>query len=93
MLSAFIAQAQQYPDHAQSTRTTVIVKVIWYETRAAVDIACSELREEPAEGNILACYDPRTRTIHAVEPVSFNDLLGLTILGHEFWHALGAEHP
>ena len=93
ILSTFIAQAQQYPDHAQSTSTTVIVTVIWYEDAAAVDAFCALAMGEIPEGNILACYDPNTWTIHAVEPKSFNDLRGLVILGHEFWHALGAEHP
>lgn len=93
MFCSVLSFAAHYPDRAKSTETTVIVNVVWYETREAVDAACAKMSGTEPEGNILACYNYRTSTIHAVEPTSFNDLFGLTILGHEFWHALGATHP
>lgn len=49
---------------------------------------------DPADpGRVVGCYNPSSSTIYAVEPRNFNDTTYLEILGHEFWHALGAEHP
>lgn len=88
-----LAFADQYPDQAKSTRTTVTVTVVWLQSFEDVDKVCASLGWEKPEGVIVGCYHRSTRTIYAVEPTSFNDYLHLTILGHEFWHALGAEHP
>lgn len=92
-----LALADQYPDHAKSTRTTVTVNIAWLPTYQAVNAMCSFIDHTPiVHGNgmiFVGCYEPSTQTIYAVEPTSFNDLKRLTILGHEFWHALGAEHP
>lgn len=87
--------AGQYPDEATSTRTTVTVQVVWLDTTAAVNTYCSFLMNQPipTDGVIVGCYDPSTMTIYAVEPKNFNDRYRLEILGHEFWHALGATHP
>lgn len=81
----------QYPDHAQSTETTVTVHVVWLPSIKAVNALCGFLMPHP--GTIVGCYNPLTHTIYAVEPENFNDAFALEILGHEFWHALGAEHP
>lgn len=87
--------AAQYPDHAKSTRTTVTVHVVWMPSYRAVTVWCSFLNGEPPpeRGMIVGCYHRLTSTIYAVEPKNFNDHEKLEILGHEFWHALGAEHP
>lgn len=84
--------AGQYPDEAKSTRTSVVVTVVW-GTPTETDAICAHLSGEKAEGNIYGCFDPRTFTIYTPEPTSFNDHWRLLILGHEFWHALGASHP
>ena len=81
----------QYPDSAKSTRTTVTVNVVWLPSFKAVNALCEFLAEK--QGMIVGCYDSRTETIYAVEPENFNDAFHLEILGHEFWHALGAMHP
>lgn len=87
--------AVEYPKHAESTRTTVTVNIVWLPNYDATDSICSFLMDHPApnDGFYLACYNPVTHTIYAVEPTSFNDTRHLEVLGHEFWHALGAEHP
>lgn len=83
--------AAQYPDHAQSTETVTNVRVVWLDP-ALVDKACRS-KDAPDDEVYLGCYDPSTHTIYAPEPRSFNDRWRLSILGHEFWHALGAKHP
>lgn len=92
-ISAFATN--HYPDSAKSTRTTVTVHIIWMPNYQAVNHYCSFLSGQPipTDGVIVGCYFPSTSTIIAVEPESFNDTKRLEILGHEFWHALGAQHP
>jgi hypothetical protein len=90
------AHADQYPDHAKSTRTEVTVRIVWLPNFRMVDAACALTNGDPPSKGpkiFVGCFDPRTSTIYAVEPSSFNDSFRLEILGHEFWHALGAEHP
>ncbi len=92
-ISAFASG--HYPNEAKSTRTTVTVHVVWLPSFDAVNHFCSFLMSQPipTDGVIVGCYDRETETIYAVEPKSFNDEKRLEILGHEFWHALGARHP
>ncbi len=82
-----------YPPHAEGTLTEVTVRIVWVATHAEADAICSAIAGTKVKGTILACYVPLTQTIYAVQPTSFNDQFALYILGHEFWHALGAEHP
>lgn len=91
--SGWASNAAAYPDHAESTLTDVTVHVAWLPDYATVDAACAALDGEIADGTILACYYPPDHLIIAVEPTSFNDHFNLSIIGHEFWHALGAKHP
>lgn len=72
--------------------TTVTVTVVWLEP-TAVDAVCSFLLGVPAAQKLAGCYNPLTKTIYAPEPRSFEDYYRLMLLGHEFWHALGADHP
>lgn len=92
---AHFSFADQYPPHAESTRTITTVRVVWLPDIRTVDMVCNYLdgRIHPTKppNVILGCY--LDDTIYAVQPKSFNDEFFLTILGHEFWHALGAEHP
>lgn len=90
---ALFSSAAQYPDHAQSTRTTTTVHIVWLPDFETADLVCGYIGGVPSSGTILACYVYSTQTIYAVQPTSFNDQFHLMILGHEFWHALGAEHP
>lgn len=92
---SFSLAAGQYPDEAHSTRTTVTVHIVWLKSFDAVNEYCSFLMGQPIpkDGKIVGCYNSETSTIYAVEPKNFNDTTRLGILGHEFWHALGAEHP
>ena len=87
--------AGKYPDSAKSTRTTVTVHIIWLPSFNAVNHLCSFLAGHPipTDGIIVGCYEPQSQTIFAVEPKNFDDSTRLEILGHEFWHALGASHP
>lgn len=96
LTAALSANAVEYPPHAESNRTTVLVHIIWFKTFREVDAACKALSNEPpsiGDEMIVGCYYYPTLTIYAVEPHSFNDEQRLEILGHEFWHALGAQHP
>lgn len=81
----------QYPDEAHATKNSVFVKVNWMEP-AEVNKYCNGgiVSDEYV---ILGCYDPKTNSIYVPQPRNFNDTDRLEILGHEFWHALGAEHP
>lgn len=94
-LSASATHTHQYPDEAKSTQTTVTVHILWMPSWAAVTHFCSWIAGEavPTDGIILGCYVPSKSTIIAVEPKNFNDHRLLEVLGHEFWHALGAKHP
>lgn len=92
-LFSFAAAEGRYPDSAEATRSVTIVRVQWVADYAEADAVCSKLGNEEAKGTILACYHIPTGTIVAVQPSSFNDWQNLAILGHEFWHALGASHP
>lgn len=85
--------ALQYPPHAEATRSVTVVRVVWMDPEE-VDQKCAEgSPPRPPNEVYLGCYDPNTSTIYAPQPRSFNDLYRLVILGHEFWHALGAMHP
>lgn len=90
-----LGYADQYPDSAKSRYSTVTVTVVWLPSTKAVNRFCSHMMGQPIpkDGAIVGCYDPDTGTIYAVEPKSFNDHFRLEVLGHELWHALGAEHP
>lgn len=83
----------EYAWSTPSTRTTVTVNVVWLKTQKEVDLVCSIIGNTKPKGTILGCYVEQTTTIYAVEPKDFDDSWGLHILGHEFWHALGAKHP
>lgn len=89
---SFFAQADRYPDSAQSNKTTVTVTVVWLPTFSAVDAYCKLPHRDP-HTITFGCFNPDTNVIYAVQPSSFNDHFRLEILGHEFWHALGAVHP
>lgn len=87
--------SKMFPDEAHATRTTVTVHVVWLPSFRATDAFCA-LSMPPKKDKsltIVGCYSPHNQTIYAVQPDSFNDNVHLEILGHEFWHALGAEHP
>jgi hypothetical protein len=93
-----ILAAHEYPPEAKSTRTEVTVHVVfWLPSFNATDHFCSFLNgqkvDPTSEEMTLGCFEPYTITIYVVEPRNFNDYLHLEILGHEFWHALGATHP
>lgn len=93
--ASILIAAERYPSEAKSTRTTVTVNIQWLASLEAVNRFCSMLMGYPipTNGRIAGCYQPGSQTIFAAEPRSFNDGYRLEILGHEFWHALGAEHP
>lgn len=83
------ARLPRYPDSASATRTEVTVRV-HFGTQEEISTLCRFY--DPARRNaITSCYF--AGTIYAVQPTSFNDTTRLMILGHEFWHALGATHP
>lgn len=85
---------QRYPDAAKSTTNIAVVGVVWLSSLQAVNNACAFLSgEDPTTTRFYGCYSPATKIIYTVEPTSFNDHFALEVLGHELWHALGAEHP
>lgn len=90
-------QPLDYPKEAHATQTTVTVNIVWLKSYDSVDVVCNLLDgvfPPPNDGTmIVGCFDPRDNTIYAVQPRNFNDSEHLEILGHEFWHALGALHP
>lgn len=93
-LGANVGWSEYYPDRAESDRTDITIHIIWLKNYAEVSRACSELEGiYPPKSIIYGCYFRMANTIYAVQPESFNDYEHLVILGHEFWHALGAEHP
>lgn len=92
LIFSTVALSQQYPDHASSIKDSSNVRVIWLSP-IEVNDTCWEFSQKVPDGVILGCYVPATNTIYAPEPRSFNDHKRLETLGHEYWHALGAEHP
>lgn len=84
-------QLMQYPDHAEATKNVVVVRVVWMEPDEVNKFCNGGTVSE--EYVILGCFDPSSNTIYTPQPRSFNDRQRLVILGHEFWHALGADHP
>lgn len=80
----------QYPATSQSTKNVVFVRVQWMSPEE-VNVFCNNgVKSE--EYIFLGCFDPSNNTLYVPEPRNFNDYERLEILGHEFWHALGAEH-
>lgn len=92
LLLTLSSYAGPYKNTIRGERSSTTVTVVWLEPEA-VDAFCSHLMGLPASGHILACYNTATGTIFTPEPASFEDHYRLMLLGHEFWHALGAEHP
>jgi hypothetical protein len=82
-----------YGPGSKSLRTTVTVNVVWMPSFKAVHAVCALLIGHEPKNGYVGCFDPKTQTLYAVEPRDFNDSNALEILGHEFWHALGADHP
>lgn len=79
----------------KSNRDVTTVHMRWMKSFIEVNNACNKYVSMPML-SILGCtvfdgYDGSI-TIIAVEPDDFNDHTKLEILGHEFWHALGAKH-
>lgn len=87
--------AGMYPDEAHATKSTVTVHIVWMPTFKATDAFCQLSMPPKGDKDLttVGCFDSHTNTIYAVQPSNFNDHFHLEILGHEFWHALGAEHP
>ena len=48
--------------------------------------------ETTCDGPAAGCYDPVSHTIYLPAVRDFNDLLGISTLGHEMLHAMGGEH-
>lgn len=75
-----------YRFYAPPTKTLVTVQVMWVGAESARAIC---------KGG-AACWFPSATgqpdLIVAEQPENFNDERRLMILGHEFFHALGAQH-
>ena len=80
----------------KSTRNQVLVRVVWMQSFEEAQERC--IKDGDAQVSpgmrIMGCYIEREKekVIYAVEPAGFDDYDKLIVLGHEFWHALGANH-
>lgn len=83
------ARLPRYPAHSEATHTEVTVKV-YFGTQEEISTLCQLYDFGHNRTGITSCY--YAGTIYAVQPENFNDTDRLMILGHEFWHALGAKH-
>lgn len=83
-----VRKAKQPDLLSRATRDRVVLHVYW---------GADGVRDNCASGQEACC---RRRLIgeewhaylYAVEPWDFNDIDRLATLGHETWHAVGAEH-
>lgn len=88
----------KYPEQQETITKSIItlteVKIVWHKDIDDIGKSCKEL----PKGNFYGCAivfansEKSICIIHAIEPNNFNDLVKLQILGHEFWHCLGARH-
>lgn len=95
-LSAWSQQPEirHYPVTTKSTTSIATVAVVWLPSfKVANEICAFMAGVDPATTEIYACYNRDSNIIYTVEPADFNDHFLLEVLGHEFWHALGATHP
>ena len=80
----------QPPLTVKSSIPEVTVKVNWVQSVDQISQACG------ANNRLLyGCaysYPGNRCEIYVIEPRDFNDIALLAMLGHEFWHCLGARH-
>lgn len=84
----------ELPTITKSTTTTVKVYVQWHESVDSITKACSDNKNILIYGCAVSFTSKENSIciIHAMEPKNFSDAPKLAILGHEFWHCLGARH-
>lgn len=85
------AQQEQAKTTRQATRGTATIHVRWVRSKLEAHKACSDAG---AQGFNIGCAFGTSDncTIIMAQPADFNDIEGLTLLGHETWHCLGAKH-
>lgn len=73
----------------KSSLTEVTVAVKWVKTVDQLNSVCGS-PNRLTYGCAISLGNHCT--IHVIEPRDFNDVPLLAMLGHEFWHCLGARH-
>lgn len=87
-----------YPEQqdtiSKSTITHTEVRVIWHKSVDEINAACrfKTNRITYACASVFIQNQRSICLIHTIEPNDFTDQVRLMILGHEFWHCLGARH-
>lgn len=77
------------PMRREPDRTAVTIIVEW-STAGRVAQVCGK-GQRHGEEQVLGCYTSEGRIVMS-KPTGWDDQLGLYILGHEVFHALGAQH-
>lgn len=70
-------------------QTTVYIR--WVNTKAEANRICAS-KGAPEYSGACAYGTTDSCNIVAIQPKDFNDTAALAVLGHEFWHCLGAKH-
>lgn len=87
-----------YPEQqhtiSKSTITHTEVKVIWHKDVDEMPKECKRFSNATLYGCAMVFKNEKKSVciLHAIEPNNFNDTAKLAVLGHEFWHCLGARH-
>jgi uncharacterized lipoprotein NlpE involved in copper resistance len=93
----------QYKTTSKDRWEDATVHVNWVRDQTALNEKCQSFAAKytgnhPAQFGActLVVSDGKSSTgtceIYAIRPRSFNDNANLRVLGHEFWHCLGATH-
>lgn len=83
----------QSPLLSKSTVNSVYVHVRWHKSVDTLTDACTnDNRLMYGCAYFTTIENKNFCVIHAIEPKDFGDAAKMAILGHEFWHCLGARH-
>lgn len=82
----------QYPTQPPTTSKAIFdqvnLKVNWVTNIDVIAKACESRNTTYG----CAVKNGSSCVIYVVEPIDFNDVPKLAMLGHEVWHCLGARH-
>jgi hypothetical protein len=83
------AEQATLTQRATVKQTTVYVQ--WVRNKAEGNRICAS-KGAPEYSGACAYGTTDSCNIVAIQPRDFNDTEALAVLGHEFWHCLGAKH-
>lgn len=86
-----VSAAEQAALTQRATVKTTTVYIQWVRNKAEGNRVCVS-KGAPEYSGACAYGTTDSCNIVAIQPKDFNDTEALAVLGHEFWHCLGAKH-